>query len=180
MLVEELLADAPPEEVGLINAMRHLDCALTLPGGMLTKVDRASMACSLEVRAVYLHREVMELAAAVPPNELANRNAAKLLLKDAARPWLPNELLDRRKQGFAMPLPQWLREDSPLSGMMRRGSGGSPVDELLDAAKLTELRTAHANSARDATGMLHGAYVLERWFERWGDRGPAVEARRLA
>jgi asparagine synthase (glutamine-hydrolysing) len=180
MLVEQLLADAPPEEVGLINAMRHLDCALTLPGGMLTKVDRASMACSLEVRAVYLHREVMELAAAVPPSQLANRNAAKLLLKDAARPWLPDELLDRRKQGFAMPLPQWLREDSPLSGMMRRGNGGSPVDELLDSAKLTELRTAHANGTRDATGMLHGAYVLERWFERWGDRGPAVEARRLA
>jgi len=158
--------------------MRHLDCALTLPGGMLTKVDRASMACSLEVRAVYLHREVMELAGTVAPGQLANRNAAKLLLKDAARPWLPDELLDRRKQGFAMPLPQWLREDSPVSGMMRRSE--SPVDELLDAAKLTELRTAHVNGTRDATGMLHGAYVLERWFERWGDCGPAVEARQLA
>ena len=62
---------------------------------------------------MYLHREVMELAAAIPPRQLANRDAAKLLLKDAARPWLPDALLDRRKQGFAMPLPQWLREDSP-------------------------------------------------------------------
>ena len=51
VLVEQLLADAPPDEVGLINAMRHLDFALTLPGDMLVKVDRASMACSLEVRA---------------------------------------------------------------------------------------------------------------------------------
>jgi asparagine synthase (glutamine-hydrolysing) len=176
LLVERLLADAPPREVGLLNAMRHLDFALTLPGGMLTKVDRASMACSLEVRAVYLHREVMELAAAIPPQQLASRDAAKLLLKDAARPWLPDALLDRRKQGFAMPLPQWLREDSPISGAMRQSSGGSPVDELLDPEKIAELRDAHAKGARDATGMLHGAYVLEKWFERWGGKGESSSA----
>ncbi|MEO8454833.1 MAG: asparagine synthase C-terminal domain-containing protein, partial [Sphingomicrobium sp.] len=167
VLVEQLLADAPPDEVGLVNAMRHLDFALTLPGDMLVKVDRASMACSLEVRAPFLHREVMELAAAIPPHQLVNRDAAKLLLKDAVRPWLPDALLDRRKQGFAMPLPQWLKQDSPISGMMQRSGGGSPVDELLDSSKILELQAAHAKGARDATGMLHGAFVLDQWFGKW-------------
>jgi asparagine synthase (glutamine-hydrolysing) len=166
LLVEQLLADAPPHEVGLVNAMRHLDFNLTLPGDMLVKIDRASMACSLEVRPLFLHREVMELAAAIAPERLANRQAAKLLLKEAARPWLPDELLDRRKQGFAMPLPQWMKERSALSGMMQCRNE-SPVDELVDASRLGTLRTAHASGARDATAMLHGTFVLDQWFARW-------------
>jgi len=168
MLIERLLADAPPDEVGLNNAMRHLDFALTLPGGMLVKVDRASMACSLEVRPLFLHREVMELAAKIPPQGLANRDAAKLLLKDAVRPWLPGDLIDRRKQGFAMPLPQWLKQEPAL---LQRESRGSPVDELLDPAALAKLRAAHASGARDATAMLHSVSVLDQWFARWSDGG---------
>ncbi len=109
----------------------------------------------------------MELAAAIPPHQLANRDAAKLLLKDAVRPWLPDALLDRRKQGFAMPLPQWLRQESALGGVMQRPVRKSPVDELLDAGKLASVRTAHAKGTRDATGMLHGVFVLDQWFERW-------------
>ena len=167
LLVAELLADAPPEEVGLVNAMRHLDFALTLPGDMLVKVDRASMACSLEVRPLYLHREVMELAARIRPRQLANRYAAKLLLKDAVRPWLPDDLLDRRKQGFALPLPQWLRQEESALGGVQRRSRESPVDELLDPAQLAALHTAHRKGVRDATGMLHGAFVLDQWFARW-------------
>ena len=163
LMIEELLADASPDEVGLINAMRHLDLALTLPGDMLVKVDRASMASSLEVRALFLHREVMELAARIPPASLANRDAAKLLLKDAARPWLPDALLDRRKQGFAMPLPQWLKQEP---AMMQR-EGESPVDQLLDPAEIASLQAAHASGARDATGMLHAVSVLDQWFARW-------------
>jgi asparagine synthase (glutamine-hydrolysing) len=125
------------------------------------------MASSLEVRPLFLHREVMELAAAIPPHQLANRDAAKLLLKDAARPWLPDALLDRRKQGFAMPLPQWLKGESELSDMMQRRDRESAADELLDARRLAGLQAAHAKGARDATGMLHAAFVLDQWFERW-------------
>ena len=98
-LVEQLLVAAPPGEVGLVNAMRHLDFALTLPGDMLVKVDRASMAVSLEVRPLFLHRDVMELAAGIPATELASHDAAKLALKEAVRPWLPGALIDRPKQG---------------------------------------------------------------------------------
>ena len=158
LLVEQLLADAPPEEVGLVNAMRHLDFALTLPGDMLVNsCHRASMASSLEVRPLFLQREVMELAAAIPPHQLVNRDAAKLLLKDAVRPWLPDALLDRRKQGFAMPLPLLRRQELALDGVMQNPVRELPVDELVDTGKLASLRAAHAKGARDATGMYTGS-----------------------
>jgi asparagine synthase (glutamine-hydrolysing) len=170
-LVEHLLRDAPPEEVGLVNAMRHLDFALTLPGDILVKVDRASMAVSLEVRPPFLHRDVMELAAGLEPAALASRSAAKLALKAALRPWLPEALLERRKQGFAMPLPEWLSGDPGLAGRFRAGGRGSAVAEILDSSQLARFAAAHARGAGNFTAIVHSEFVLEQWFARWA---PAV------
>jgi asparagine synthase (glutamine-hydrolysing) len=164
-LVAELLHDAPPAEVGLVNAMRHLDLALTLPGDMLVKVDRASMAVALEVRPVFLHRSVMELAARLPSESLADRSAAKLALKEAVRPWLPSALLDRRKQGFAMPLPKWI--DSESLAAPSAGKAPDAVDELLDPSRLHTLGSAHGRGAADFTAILHSSSVLRQWFARW-------------
>jgi asparagine synthase (glutamine-hydrolysing) len=166
-LVEQLLLAAPPDEVGLVNAMRHLDFALTLPGDMLVKLDRASMAVSLEVRPVFLHRAVMELAAGMPPACLVNRHAAKLALKDAVRPWLPDALIDRRKQGFAMPLPEWLGDDSVVGSAVRGAQASVRVGELLDLGKVAELGSAHAKGAGNFTSILHSTFVLDRWFTKW-------------
>jgi asparagine synthase (glutamine-hydrolysing) len=166
-LVDDLLADAPPRDVGLVNAMRHLDFALTLPGDMLVKVDRASMAVALEVRPLFLHRDVMELAAALPPASLVSRHAAKLALKSAVRPWLPAPLLDRRKQGFALPLPEWLGADSAIAAQIGAGSSPGPLDDLLDVARIARLRDAHAAGAGNFTSIVHGSFMLSRWFTRW-------------
>jgi asparagine synthase (glutamine-hydrolysing) len=148
--------------------MRHLDLALTLPGDMLVKVDRAAMAVSLEVRPVFLHRRVMELAARIPAGALASRDAAKLALKDAVRPWLPDALLDRRKQGFAMPLSRWLAR--PASGAASPDSGRTSTDglaDLLDVAGLRELREIHARGDADFTAIVYSAGLLQQWLARW-------------
>ncbi len=166
-LVEQLLVAAPPEEVGLVNAMRHLDFALTLPGDMLVKIDRASMAVALEVRPVFLHREVMELAAGIPPGQLVNHDAAKLALKAAVRPWLPDALIDRRKQGFAMPLPEWLSGDSVVGSMVRDADASTSVRELLNTERIAELGKAHSKGKGDFTSVLHAAFTLDRWFRKW-------------
>jgi asparagine synthase (glutamine-hydrolysing) len=166
-LVEQLLVDAPPDEVGLVNAMRHLDFALTLPGDMLVKVDRASMAVALEVRPLFLHRDVMELAARIDPTELASRDAAKLALKSAVRPWLPDALIDRRKQGFAMPLPEWLGEDSAVRSIIQGANTSTRLRELLDVKRIAELGKAHSKGQGDFTSVLHAAFTLDRWFAQW-------------
>jgi asparagine synthase (glutamine-hydrolysing) len=166
-LVEQLLVAAPPDEVGLVNAMRHLDFVLTLPGDMLVKVDRASMAVSLEVRPLFLHRDVMELAAGISPADLVNRDAAKLALKDAVRPWLPDALIDRRKQGFALPLPEWLGGDSVVGSTMRSAQTSEPLGDLLDLKRVAELGAAHARGVGNFTSIVHSTFVLDRWFTKW-------------
>jgi asparagine synthase (glutamine-hydrolysing) len=166
-LVEQLLVAAPPEHVGLVNAMRHLDFALTLPGDMLVKVDRASMAVALEVRPLFLHRDVMELAAGLPRADLASRHDTKLGLKAAVRPWLPDALIDRPKQGFAMPLPEWLGDDSPVGAAIRGAQPSPAVSALLDVDKVAELGAAHLKGAGNFTSIVHSTFVLDRWCTRW-------------
>jgi asparagine synthase (glutamine-hydrolysing) len=166
-LVEQILVDAPPHEVGLVNAMRHLDFALTLPGDMLVKVDRASMAVALEVRPLFLHRDVMELAAGIGPGQLVSRDAAKLALKAAVRPWLPDALIDRRKQGFAMPLPDWLAEDSVVRATMQTANTPTPMHELLDLGRIEELAKAQSKGKGDFTSVLYAAFTLDQWSAQW-------------
>jgi asparagine synthase (glutamine-hydrolysing) len=157
------LAKAPPAEVGLVNAMRYLDLKLTLAGGILVKVDRASMAVALEVRPVYLHRDVLALAGRIPPALLADRREPKKALRSALREWLPSSILDRPKQGFAMPLGRWLHGD--LQGLAADGNGA--LGELLDPGYVRGTARAHLSGERDETSKLHSLLFLDHWLERW-------------
>lgn len=162
--VRSLLENAPPQEVGLINTMRYLDLKLTLAGDILVKVDRASMAASLEVRPVYLHRKLLDLAEQIPSHRLANRSHSKKQLKSALSPWLPEPLLYRSKQGFAMPLEHWLREaDSPLFG----GGFSERLAPILDVEALSTKQDFHRNGTVNATAQLHGLHFLQHWLEKW-------------
>ena len=159
------LRNAPPAEVGMVDAMRYLDLKLTLSGGILVKVDRASMAVSLEVRPVYLHRDLMSLAARIPSTALAGRTRAKDALKQALRPWLPESVLFRRKQGFALPLGEWLRRGLSLdanAAAPRRSRLAGWLDERL----LTTLADEHGAGA-DHTQTLSSLLLLDRWAEQW-------------
>ena len=158
------LAAAPPEEVGLVDAMRYLDVKTTLGAGILTKVDRASMAVALEVRPVFLHRDVLSLAGRVPAGLLSTGSEAKALLRRAVRPWLPDAAIDRRKMGFAMPLGRWL-DELPSFGAL---SADRPAAGLLDPAAVAVLHDAHS-VGRSSTSRLHAVAFLDHWLKRGRD-----------
>ncbi len=111
-------ANAPDEP--LLQA-QYLDFRTYLPGDILTKVDRASMAHSLEVRVPVLDHPLMEWAAGLPPGLKLRRGEGKYLFKQALRPHLTDDILYRRKMGFGVPLAHWFR--GPLAQRVR--------DELL-------------------------------------------------
>lgn len=170
--VQPLLRKAPPKEVGLVNAMRYLDLKLTLAGDILVKVDRASMAVALEVRPVYLHRDMMALAAQIPPHLLADRKQGKKTLKAALRPWLPKEILYRNKMGFGIPLKKWINGD--LNQLFTRSLVGGPLEDVLDGALVESMAARNANP----TAVIHSAAVLNSWMQKWSDakRGHCFEA----
>jgi asparagine synthase (glutamine-hydrolysing) len=145
--------------------MRYLDLKLTLGSGILTKVDRASMAVSLEVRPVFLHREMLDLASAVPPRLLADRRETKKVLKRALRPWLPDAVLYRQKMGFAMPLGRWLRAGSPLLDTALQPD--SRVSSLLDTTNMRQAASVHASGREDRTATLHSVVFLDQWLAAW-------------
>ncbi|HEU4520885.1 MAG TPA: asparagine synthase C-terminal domain-containing protein, partial [Thermoanaerobaculia bacterium] len=100
-----------------ISAMQYLDLHMYLQLDVLTKVDRTSMANSLEVRVPLLDHKVVEFAGTIPPELSLGRDSGKLLFKKAMRGILPDEIIDRPKRGFAVPLENWFRGE--LEGFAR-------------------------------------------------------------
>ena len=157
------LRRAPPAEVGLVNAMRYLDLKLTLGAGILTKVDRAAMAVSLETRPVFLNRRILGLVGRIPPSELANARQAKRVLRAAVREWLPASVLERPKMGFAMPLGRWMRGDLRT---LADGAGDGALDEVIDPSFVHGVVRDHSRGAQ-RTAELHNLMFLAHWLEAW-------------
>jgi asparagine synthase (glutamine-hydrolysing) len=152
--VRTTLNDAMPPDAGILDVMRHVDFVMLLPGDMLTKVDRASMAVSLEVRPLFLHRAVMELAAQFASRDLADARSSKIALRNSVRAWLPDSLLNRTKQGFAMPLPAWIGGSGAASWRMPALKYDAPLAQFVDLDVLEGLRGRHLQGAGDFTQIL--------------------------
>jgi asparagine synthase (glutamine-hydrolysing) len=101
------MRDAPARD-GL-DAAQYADLKHWLPGDILTKVDRTSMAVSLEAREPLLDHRLVEFAATLPPTLRLRGGEGKWLMKKALEPWLPKEILHRRKMGFVTPVSAWFR-----------------------------------------------------------------------
>jgi asparagine synthase (glutamine-hydrolysing) len=102
-----------------LSLIQYIDYKTWLVGDINTKVDRASMAHSLEVREPLLDHELIEWLASLPRGHKVRGGEGKALLKSAMEPWLPHEILYRPKMGFSVPMARWLR--GPLADRMRQG-----------------------------------------------------------
>jgi len=147
-----------------LSALQHLDLNAYLPLDILTKVDRMSMAHSLEVRVPLLDHKVVEFAATVPP-ELNLRFGAKSILKQAMRGILPDAIIDRPKHGFAIPLGSWFR--GRLSGFVRDllFSDSSRQRGIFDEAYVERLLRWHGRG-RNLDFELWTLISFELWCRR--------------
>jgi asparagine synthase (glutamine-hydrolysing) len=100
-----------------LSAARYMDMKAYLPLDILTKVDRMSMAHSLEAREPLLDHRLVEFAATIPPDMMLRSGTTKWIFKEAMRGILPDDIIDRRKHGFAIPLDLWFR--GKLGGFVR-------------------------------------------------------------
>lgn len=146
---------------------QYIDLKTWLPGAMLTKVDRASMANSLEVRAPFLDHRLVEWAAGLAVADKVVGVSGKVLLKKALEPLLPREVLYRPKQGFSLPLAAWLRGDlAERLEELARPSAPLLGTGLFAPAGLRRLIDEHRSGRRDHARPLWALLMFDAFLRR--------------
>lgn len=166
---DELVAlmRSAPARSGLDRA-QYADLAFWLPGGILTKVDRTSMAVSLEAREPLLDHRLVQFAARLPDRMRVRGGTGKYLLKRCMERYLPQDILYRPKQGFVTPIAEWLR--GPLAGEAR-AIAASPViaqSGFFEPRALARLAEAHIAGRSDNSRVLWQLLMLEKSLTRLG------------
>ena len=165
-LRQALGANLLPEGADIVTQAMYFESTANLTGDMLVKVDRMSMANSLEVRCPLLDHELAGLAASVPHAWKISPDGGKRILLEAVGDRLPAALLTREKMGFGVPLATWFRKElremlwDHLTSARFRGRGIA-VDEFV-----RRLLAEHQSGRRDNSHWLWSLLMLELWFQK--------------
>ena len=163
-VLEQLMRDAPGRS-GLDRA-QYADLKFWLPGDILTKVDRASMAVSLEAREPLLDYRLIELAATLPETMRIRKRQGKWLMKHTMQRYLPDNILYRPKQGFVTPIAQWFR--GPLAAEARAISQSAALARTgwFNSRRLAAVADAHISGVADHGRLLWQLLMLDRSLAR--------------
>ena len=156
--------------------IQYLDIKTYLVGDINTKVDRASMAHSLEVREPLMDHELVEWLATLPSRQKINGQEGKYIFKKSMEPYLPQDVLYRPKMGFSVPLARWFR--GPLKQRVRDAVLGERLAATgwFNAAYLNHLVEAHQSGARDYSAPLWTLLMFEAFLRHVVDRNDAAHA----
>lgn len=162
-----------------LSRVQYLDFKTYLPEDILTKVDRASMAHSLEVRVPVLDHKVVELAARMPSGWKLHGRESKYIFKQALAPVVPGFVFGRKKTGFSIPMAQWFRRDlKDFAHAHLFGSGGAAGLGLFDADGLASLWDEHQSGARDHGFPLFAILSFSLWHGKFiGNRARSGEGK---
>jgi asparagine synthase (glutamine-hydrolysing) len=163
-----------------LSEAQLIDLHSWLPGRMLTKVDRASMAHGLEVRAPFLDHRLAEWAFRLPPRFRATLSSGKRILKAALSERVDREILKAPKRGFAPPVAAWLRD--PRGPLIRlRDSSDWRSSGALDEAEVTAMVEQHASGVRDYSQELWAVIMFDAFLRaETGVQGILPAAERFA
>lgn len=153
-------ADGPDH----LTKILYTDMKTYLSGDILVKVDRMSMANSLEVRAPILDKEVMEFAASLPSGMKFHRGEKKYILKQAFKPLLPDDILYRKKMGFSVPLANWLRDeikDLAEDYLFTKSNG---IQQFFDMQVVHNLWQQHQSATADHSTLLWSMLMFQMWW----------------
>ncbi|MBI3817889.1 MAG: asparagine synthase (glutamine-hydrolyzing) [Planctomycetes bacterium] len=147
-----------------LGKILYTDIRTYLADDILTKVDRASMAVSLEARVPVIDHKFIEWTSRIPSSLKLKNGGGKYIFKRALEARLPARILYGKKHGFSVPLSKWTRSDfaGPLDEVARTGAGG-----LLDGTVISQLLAEHRGREADHSEILYAALVLDRWRNRW-------------
>jgi asparagine synthase (glutamine-hydrolysing) len=150
-----------------VDRLIYQHCKFYLADQNLVTVDRASMACGLEVRAPFLDHALVELAGRIPAHLKLRGWETKHIVKRALQGALPPAIITRRKQGFGVPIAAWLR--GPLRGALEERLAPERVAHrgLFDPASTQRLAAEHVAGQRDHRKILWGLLMFDAWCDRY-------------
>lgn len=164
---KEILQSIPSQEN--INDILVTDMQLVLPNDMLTKVDLMSMANGLEVRTPFLDFEVVNFAFSLPDHYKINRSIRKRILQDAFKEVLPQELYNRPKRGFEVPLLKWLRKEMK-SLIMNDLLSQNHIEEqgIFHYPEIEKLKKKlFSSNPGDVHAQIWALIVFQYWWKKW-------------
>ena len=169
------MAEAPAQDP--LSRAQYADLKLWLPGDILTKVDRTSMAVSLEAREPLLDHRLIEFAARLPARMRLRGGSGKWLMKRALADRLPEEILHRRKMGFVTPVSAWFR--GPLAAQAAAIAHGSALAETgwFESAAIARIADAHKSGRADHGRLLWQLFMLDKSLQRLFGLGGASSRR---
>jgi asparagine synthase (glutamine-hydrolysing) len=150
-----------------LSRIQYLDIKTYLTDDILTKVDRASMAVSLEVRCPLLDHKILELLARIPSTFKINGATGKHLFKKAMEPYLPESIIYRTKMGFGVPLADWFRggiRDFARAYILER------EDPYLSGSFIRKMWDQHQSGIRDRSSQLWNVLMFRLWLDKFSHR----------
>jgi asparagine synthase (glutamine-hydrolysing) len=158
------MRDAPARDP--LDRAQYADMKIWLPGDILTKTDRMSMAVGLEAREPLLDHRLMEFAGRLPIGQRIHGNSGKYIMKKAMEAYLPEDILYRPKMGFVTPISAWFR--GPLAGEATAIAGGSALARTgwFDLKALAKVAADHKSGLSDNGRLLWQLLMLDRALGR--------------
>jgi asparagine synthase (glutamine-hydrolysing) len=169
-VVTAYLADFEAHGDGdFLSEMIYLELKLRLPELLLMRIDKVTMANSIETRVPFLDHHLVEFAASIPSRYKVSGHTGKYILKKAFEPLLPHDILYAKKRGFGAPIREWFR--SELVEQMEEHFFSSPLARrgLFDMTFARRLLDEHVRGERDWSFQLWTLLNLGLWYERWID-----------
>ena len=140
-----------------------LDMMYYLPDDILTKVDRAAMSVSLETRIPFLDHRVIEFASSLPLNLKINQGQSKWILRQILYKYVPQNLIERPKMGFSIPLSEWLRGPLKSWGEELLSSNKLKCDGFFDVSSVRKLWLEHISGKHDWSNQLWNILMFQAW-----------------
>jgi len=150
-----------------LTKIQYVDTKTYLAEDILTKVDRASMLCSLETRAPLLDHEVIEFAARIPSSFKIDNSETKHILKRAMKGILPEEILFRKKMGFGVPLVYWFKKDLSEYARDILLSQNATQRNIFNVNYIQTLLENHQKKGRDLSARIWALLFFEHWCSHW-------------
>jgi len=150
-----------------LSRVLYTDIKTYLVGDILVKVDRMSMANSLEVRAPILDHRVVEYAASIPSTLKLQQKEKKYILKKAFSRLLPPDILYRKKMGFSVPLTHWLRNELKATAEAKLFQTENGLSNFFKPAEIKNIWLEHQQGIRDHSAVLWSLLMFEFWWQKY-------------